>query len=337
MTHAWPRERPAAAPRAVLKAAPDDFHVSELTELVPDGAGEHLYLRLEKTLMSTPDVAIWLAGCYGVPEAAVGFAGMKDKRAVTEQWFSVHTPLEADALPGRCGIRLCDATRHRRKLRRGQLAGNRFRVRLRDLVGAGWCGRLEEVHEGGVPNYFGPQRFGGDNLARARAWLGQRRRQRAGGARVQGAGAFRTGLHLSVLRSFLFNEVLALRVADRSWNRLVPGDVPLALPQPSPRPDGVPAVCQVPSGPLWGRGRSPAGGEAQRIEQTALAPHTAVCDGLEHAGLAQQRRSLVLQAADLHWQSRGRDLELTFALPPGGYATTLLAEVFELAVPGAPA
>ena len=271
-------------------------------------------------------MARWLADRYQVPEAAVGYAGMKDKHAVTEQWFSVHTPLDADVLPRREGVRLCAASRHRRKLRRGRLAGNRFRVRLRNVVETGWSERLAAVGGGGVPNYFGPQRFGSDNLERAQTWLEQRRRRREGG--------FRTGLYLSVLRSFLFNEVLAMRVRSGTWNRLLPGDV--AMPLPSCRGGdadrGSPG--EVPSGPLWGRGRSPAGGEALELERAALASHATLCDGLEHAGLAQERRSLVLKPVDLHWQAEEGGLELTFALAPGGYATTLLAEVFDLGAPG---
>jgi tRNA pseudouridine13 synthase len=328
MTADWPRERRLAAARAVMKAVPEDFQVVELAAAGPDGAGEHLYLRLEKTSLSTPQVTRWLAETYQVPEVAVGYAGMKDKHAVTEQWFSVHTPLDADVLPERAGVRLCDASRHRQKLRRGRLLGNRFRVRLRNVVGDGWAARLAAVRDSGVPNYFGPQRFGGDNLVRAQAWLGQRRRRRE--------GAFRTGLYLSVLRSFLFNEVLAMRVRSGNWDRLLPGDV--AVPLPSCR--AAHAACagrQVPSGPLWGRGRSAAGGEALALERAALAAHDVVCDGLEHAGLTQQRRSLVLQASDLDWHAENGDVELTFALPPGAYATILLAEVFDLASPEMPA
>jgi tRNA pseudouridine13 synthase len=323
MTATWPRERSVAGnsclignDSCLIKAVPEDFHVIELTGVAPEGAGEHLYLRLEKISLATRDVARWLADAYGVPEAAVGYAGMKDKHAVTEQWFSVHTPSGAEMLPARAGVRVCAAVRHRRKLRRGELAGNRFHLRLREVAGDDWPQRLAAIRDGGVPNYFGPQRFGGDNLAQARAWLGQRRRQRL--------GAFRTGLHLSVLRSFLFNEVLAERVRNHTWNRLVPGDVAVPLASSSEM------ECPAPTGPLWGRGRSPASVDALAMEQAALAPHRELCDGLEHAGLSQQRRSLVLKAADLSWQVLGCDLQLCFTLPPGGYATTLLGEVFEL-------
>ena len=327
MSAEWPRERSAAAPRAVMKAVPEDFEVMELAGLELEGAGEHLHLRLRKVGCSTPEVARWLADCYHIPVSAVGYAGMKDKRAVTEQWFSVHTPAGAEVLPDCAGIEVCDARRHSRKLRRGQLAGNHFRVRLRDVVGDGWCERLGVVGQQGVPNYFGPQRFGSDNLTRARTWLAERRRRRE--------SAFTSGLYLSVLRSFLFNEVLGLRVARGNWNRWVPGDVSAEIP---PRcQDRGSAAAGSPSGPLWGRGRSPAAAEALEVERTALAPHAALCNGLEHAGLAQARRSLVLKPRELQWRAEGATVDVTFTLPPGGYATTLLAEVFDLTTPGAPA
>ncbi len=313
----WPRARAGIESRAVMKLHPEDFRVDEVAGFTPTGEGEHLYLRIEKTGAATSELARALARAFAVPDASVGYAGMKDRHAVTTQWFSIQTPLDhppggALALPDFTGVRVLEACRHRRKLRRGELAGNRFRIRLRRVTGETWPGRLEALRSGGAPNYFGPQRFGGDNLAAARAWLGERRRRRL--------GAFRSGLYLSVLRSLLFNEVLAARVRAGTWNRVLPGEVTQDDPAGTPRP----------TGPLWGRGRSAAAAEALAVEQGALAPHAELCEGLEHAGLRQARRVLVLEAADLGWERDGDQLELTFALPAGGYATTFLAEAFDL-------
>jgi tRNA pseudouridine13 synthase len=321
MSDLWPRGRGPAEDStavAIIKAQPADFHVTEIPAAAPAGSGEHLLLRLEKTSLGTPELAQRLARAFEVPEVAVGYAGMKDKHAVTEQWFSVHTPREADALPSLPGVRLLETTRHQRKLRRGELAGNRFRIRLREVSGSGWVERLREIGDRGVPNYFGPQRFGSDNLERARAWLPQRRRQRI--------PAFRSGLYLSVLRSFLFNEVLAARVRAGNWRRLIGGDVAMAQ---SPQLAGAPAP-QDPTGPLWGRGRAIVSGEALAIEAAALAAHRALCEGLEHAGLTQERRTLVLRPSALGWQCRGDTVDVEFTLPPGGYATVLLGEAFAL-------
>lgn len=313
----WPRAHAGPRSRALMKLHPEDFRVDEVPGFTPTGEGEHLYLRIEKTGAATSELARALARAFAVPEASVGYAGMKDRHAVTTQWFSIHTPLDhppGGALPPAelPGVRLLEACRHRRKLRRGELAGNRFRIRLRRVSGETWPARLEALRTGGAPNYFGPQRFGGDNLAAARAWLGERRRRRL--------GAFRSGLYLSVLRSFLFNEVLAARVREGTWNRVLPGETTQEGPAGTPRP----------TGPLWGRGRSAAAAEALAVEQEALAPHRDIRDGLEHAGLEQARRTLVLEAAELGWERDGDELELTFTLPAGGYATAFLAEAFDL-------
>jgi tRNA pseudouridine13 synthase len=325
MSDRWPRGHAAARDRAIMKSRPEDFRVVEIPGFAPAGSGEHLLLRLEKTGLSSQTVAAELARAFGVPEVAVGYAGMKDRHAVTEQWFSVHTARGADALPPIGGVRLLEATRHLRKLRRGELEGNRFVIVLRGVSGQAWSSRLAEIGAAGigaagVPNYFGPQRFGSDNLARALAWLPLRRRRRE--------SAFRAGLHLSVLRSFLFNEALAARVRDGSWARLIPGDVPVALCDAAD--DGAPQVRQVPSGPLWGRGRPPACDAALAVETAALEPHREIREGLEHAGLVQERRSLVLRPWGLSWESANDTVTLAFALPPGCYATVLLGEVFDL-------
>lgn len=314
MTPSWPRAHAAAAGCAVIKAVAEDFQVVELADDEPCGEGEHLWLRVRKTGLATPEVARWLAATFAVPESAVGYAGMKDKRAVTEQWFSVHTPRGADVLPARDDVEICAAGRHRRKLRRGELAGNAFRLRLTGVTGGAWSERLAAVREAGVPNYFGAQRFGRDNLEQARGWLDQRRRRRL--------PAFRRGLYLSVLRSFLFNEVLAARVAAGTWRECLPGEAAVTLPAPASR--------AVPSGPLWGRGRSAAQAQALDVEAAALAPYPEIREGLEHAGLGQERRALVLEPAELDWQASGNVVEIAFRLPPGTYATAVLGEVFDL-------
>lgn len=312
MTLSWPRAWPVAAGQARIKSCAEDFRVTEIPRQPPQGSGEHLYLRVEKSGAATPAVAAMLARAFAVPGTAVGYAGMKDKRAVTQQWFSVHTAADRDVTLDDANVRVLEATRHARKLRRGDLAGNRFRVHLRGVAGAGWAERLNALAEQGAPNYFGPQRFGDDNLARARSWLLERRRRRS--------SAFRAGLYLSVVRAFLFNEVLAARVRDGTWNRLLPGDVSAA-------------DAHRPTGPLWGRGRSGTAAAALGIEQAALAPHEALCHALEHAGPVQARRSLVLVPSDLRWRADGDTVVVEFELPAGGYATALLAEVFDLTVP----
>jgi len=308
----WPHAFPSLGCTAAFKVQPEDFDVDEIPLFEPAGHGEHLYLRVEKRAQETRHLARQLAELYRVPTVDVGYAGMKDKRAVTRQWFSVSTP-QAAQVACEAGVTVLDSSRHERKLRRGQLAANAFAIRLRDVRGEGWSERLEVIGRRGVPNYFGPQRFGGeggDNLARAQDWLPHRRRR--------ALSRFKQGLYLSVLRGYLFNEVLARRVSDGSWCNTLPGDV---------------VEERGPTGPLWGRGRSPSADEAGAVEAAALAPHAELCDGLEYAGVRQQRRALTLRPEGLEWEADAGDVRLRFRLPPGCYATSLLMEIFALESP----
>ena len=311
---------------------PEDFEVIEQPQVEPAGAGEHLWVRVRKRNLDTWQVADRLARAAGVAPAAVGFAGLKDRRAVAEQWFSLHLPGRFDPDLSVCRddrLTVLATARHLHGLRRGMLAGNGFRLRIRDFQGD--RGRVEKILariEGeGVPNYFGPQRFGreGGNLAAAEALLagaGPRDRRRR-------------GLLLSALRAALFNQVLAARVARGDWNRLVPGEV-LRLAGSGacfwsgPGDEAQVAAGQAhPTGPLWGRpGRTPGPrGEAARIERSALADRQAWRAGLEKAGLLMDRRALRLPVADLAWSWVQNDLVLAFSLGPGSYATAVVREL----------
>lgn len=305
----WPRSTADSPVPAVLKAEPEDFRVRELLPFVPSGEGEHLFLQLEKTGLGTPELARMLADAHGIDHVDVGYAGMKDKQAVTSQWFSLRGVQSLDETVAElCNVQILQQTRHQQKLRRGQLDGNAFRILLRETDMEGANSALEALAAGGAPNYFGAQRFGRDNLEKAAAWLRQRRRRRV--------SRFKQGLYLSVLRSYLFNEVLAARVGAGSWNGLLPGD--------SADRHG------RPTGPLWGRGRSAAGDAAADIEQAVLKPHAELLEGLEHAGLTQARRSLLAKPEGLEWRAVADGLQLEFVLGPGQYATSLLADRFLL-------
>ncbi len=313
MMNRWPSAYRMAKLPAGFKTRLQDFVVTEQLEFEPTGGGEHLFLSIEKCNVSTPEVAQMLARRFAVPGLDVSYAGMKDKKALARQWFSVRGGADDTLVPGEFapGVRLLELQRHQRKLKRGQIAHNQFAIKLRGSVDDDWTARLEKLASDGAPNYFGPQRFGWDNVERACDWLPHRRSRRI--------SKFKHGLYLSVLRSFLFNEVLAARVAAGNWAEPVVGD---ATQQGQP------------TGPLWGRGRSAAQSQAREIEVSALAPHAQVCLGLEHAGLSQQRRSLVSKPQEMSWEKLADDeLLVRFALPAGGYATSLLGEVFALETP----
>lgn len=312
----WPRSHAQAPIPVRFKSHPEDFRVRERLPFEPLGDGEHLLVEIEKTGLSTPELARMLADAHGIDHMDVGYAGMKDKRAVTSQWFSLRgvAALE-DTIAAIDEIRILTQTRHQQKLRRGQLDGNEFQILLRnpdpdgtenpDLSAAE---AAADALVSGAPNYFGEQRFGWDNLQKATAWLRERRRRRL--------SKFKQGLYLSVLRSYLFNEVLAARVAADSWASLLQGD----------RPD----AGGMPTGPLWGRGRSATADLAAEVEQQALAPHAKILEGLEYAGLDQARRSLVVVPIGFARTTCDEGLRVSFTLGPGQYATSLLADRFQL-------
>jgi tRNA pseudouridine13 synthase len=332
----WPRALGAPACRGVLRVRPEDFQVEELPRIEPSGEGSHVWLEIRKTNANTDWVARQLVKAAGVHPRDVGYAGMKDRHAVTSQWFSV--ALQEARHPEWAQWSLADAEilqarRHPRKLQRGVLAGNRFRIVVRQL--AGDCGDLEErlsaVSRQGVPNYFGPQRFGleGRNVEHGRQWL-----MRGGRLPRQ-----RKGLYLSAIRSYLFNEVLAARVRQGSWNRILAGEQAALdgsrstfhCAQVDPELERRCREFDIhPSGPLPGRdGRAPAG-DALALEQAALQPQLALVEALQGAGVEAGRRSLRVRPGGLRWELDGDSLCLAFELPAGAYATSFLRELVSL-------
>ncbi len=302
----WPRAHAGASTvTGILRSTPDDFEVTESLPFEPEGEGEHLYLLAEKRGVTTHAVQKMLAGSCGVPMRDVSFAGMKDRRAVARQWFSVRRPQREDVhVDG--GVRILRRVRHRRKLRRGQLDENRFRIRVRGLTGDPRAS-LALLGKHGAPNYFGDQRFGaaGENVGAALDWV------RADKPRIS---PFLRSVYLSSLRSFLFNEVLGRRVTDGTWRSSLDGEAEL---------DG------QPTGPLWGRGRLQSAGAARLLEERLVGTHVEIAEALEFVGLRQERRSLAALPRNLSWHLDDGALTIEFALGRGIYATTMLREVGE--------
>ena len=299
-----------------FRVEPEDFQVREQLGFDLSGDGEHLCLCVEKRNQNTRWVARQIAQALTVQEMDIGFCGMKDRRAVTSQWFSVHTANTPKQLSLGDGIEVLALTRHHKKLRRGVHGANDFVIRLRDVVGdrGDIEDRLQKIALQGVPNYFGEQRFGinGGNLIEAEKLLA--RISQPPGKRRRGRNSQqRGGIYLSAARSYLFNQVLARRVADDTWH--------------TPFTDE-----GTPEGPLWGRGRSRAGAAVRALEEAVLAGWNDWCHSLEFSGLQQERRVLVLLPEDFRWQWLGNHLELAFSLPSGGYATSVLREVSQLLV-----
>ena len=318
----------------MLRASPEDFFVDEDLGFAPEGQGEHVFLRVEKRGANTDWVARELARHAGVAPDAVSYAGMKDRHAVTRQTFSVHLPgkrVEPDWLALQHDeFRVVESRRHNRKLKRGALKGNYFKIILHDVGGdrAAAAVRIAAIGKNGVPNYFGEQRFGrgGNNVERARAMFAGKRVQR-----------HERSLLLSSARSFLFNAVLAARIESGLWNVALPGEVwMLAGTHSIFGPESLtPALSERfargdigLTGPLWGSGDIRSTEQVAQIELGLIGQYPALAQGLEASGLNQERRVLALLPSDLHvnWLSE-RNLELSFYLRSGSYATVVLREI----------
>jgi tRNA pseudouridine13 synthase len=332
---------------AVIRRTPEDFVVEEIPLYAPSGQGEHLYVTFTKRGLTTLDAVAAIARALDVDPRAAGFAGMKDKHAVTTQTASFAFPIARDAegavaalaVPG---VTLLAAARHINKLKPGHLAGNRFTIALADVPDAevpALRARLEAIGRTGVPNAFGPQRFGreGDNPERALAWLaGKERGPRS--PREQ-------RLYFSSLQSLLFNRVLARREAAGSWASVLPGDlakkhdsgglfpVPLEGTELDDAKARAEAGAVSATGPMFGAKMRWPEGEPLAIEREVLgeaSPEPLNWDGLRHLGEGT-RRSLRLFVAEMASEVRSMDpstgravVIARFVLPKGGYATTVL-------------
>lgn len=339
--------------RARLKAVPEDFIVEEVLGFEPVAeAGEHLWLLVEKRGLNTDFVSGELARRLGVERAAVSCSGLKDRRALTRQWFSVHwhgagcwTDGEGwQEVPGRDPAdepghyRVLAQQRCARKLKRGSHAANRFVITLREVSGetADIDARLRQLAEQGVANYFGAQRFGhgGRNIAQGLALLADRR---AGRRRRRDN---RESLWISALRSALFNQVLAERVRQGNWNLCLTGDVlqldgrgSFFLPQPDDAgwPPRLAAGEIHPTGPLPGDGASAVSDEVAALEAATLAPWQDICSDLAALRVPGQRRALRLRVEDLQWSwPEAGVLRLAFTLTSGAFATSVLQSLLEL-------
>lgn len=338
MTQPLPSAFGAPVLRARIRTVAEDFFVEEIAGFEPSGEGEHLLLTIEKRGLNTAAVAKRLAQWAGVPEMAIGYAGMKDRHAVTRQRFSVHLPKRI--APDRAPLQSEDMTVthsawHNRKLPRGALAGNRFVLVLREVAGERALieERLRQIAARGLPNWFGEQRFGrgGDNVESALSMFAGRRVRHD-----------QRSILLSAARSELFNRVLAARVRDASWDAGLEGEVWILSGSRSvfgPEPWSQALAERLarfdihPSGPLWGAGELRSAARCVEVERSALDGEDALAlrKGLEDAGLKQERRALRLVAEGLVWTwLEEAALSLTFSLPPGCYATALLHELGEI-------
>lgn len=317
---------------ASIRNQPSDFQVTEHLGFELSNSGEHDYLWVEKVAANTDWVARQLARHAGVRGSDIGYAGMKDRHAVTRQWFSV--PRRDDPDWGAfavAGVTILEVRCHHRKLRRGAHDANAFRIALRAAEAGAQRPQIEKrlasVAARGVPNYFGPQRFGreGGNLELARRLFA--------GARLK---RDKRSIAISAARSFLFNEILSARVKAGSWERILPGErVNL---------DGSGSVFQAdviddlierraaemdihPTATLWGLRSAVSSGAIETLERNATEAGSDLRTGLESLGAKAGHRALRLRVAELSWEIDGDALWLDFRLPAGGFATSVLREI----------
>lgn len=320
---------------ATIRSQAEYFQVDEQLPFEPDGEGGHALLHVRKRDANTDWVASQLADFVQVPKLDVGYAGLKDRHAVTTQWFSVKVEGITEPDWSRFehdDIDIMTVSRHKKKLKRGVLSGNHFKLRLTNIAGdkAAWQTHLEQVAKRGVPNYFAEQRFGhqGNNLAKAQQWFesGKKPKKRP-----------QKSLILSAARSWLFNLVLSQRVESDNWDQLLQGDVMLlagtkaslfnAEAGDTTLSERLAKLDIHPTGPLWGRGQLASQADCAVLEQSTLLEWQDWCDALERQGLTQARRALRLYPTAFNWKWLGEDLELQFFLPAGCYATAVLREL----------
>jgi tRNA pseudouridine13 synthase len=344
-----PRAFGAALARGILRTEPEDFIVEEDLGFTASGAGQHVLLKVRKRNANTQWVSRELAKLCGCHPRDIGYAGLKDRRAIAVQWFTVpksQFSLEAWREVRHPEFDVLEADAHSRKLPRGALAGNRFIIRVRsvDISDADLGTRVAEISQCGVPNYFGPQRFGhsGANLARISDGL------RALHPRER-------GFVLSAARSLVFNAVLAARVRDGTWDRLETGDIANLDGRGSIFPvdaidstltDRAAQLDIHPTGPLWGRGEPATKQRVADLETHIASEFPQPCALTAEAGMDQERRALRLAVRELTWH-REPDAKATnasaidenavassaivfrFRLTRGSFATTVLRELID--------
>jgi tRNA pseudouridine13 synthase len=321
-----------------IRDRPDDFAVDEVPAYAPLGHGDHLFVRFQKTGLNTPDAVRAIAEALGVKAADAGFAGLKDRNAVTLQWasfFGVDDPERALRLE-LPAIRVLEAVRHPHKIRTGHLRGNRFTILLRgagadQLVTAEAV--LAELGQRGTPNYYGEQRFGRDrtNAAEARSFLLE------GGSPPR--DRFRRKLLASALQSEVFNRWLADRLRSGTFDQPILGDLMqkedtggmFVAEELEPARERMARWEISPTGPMFGAKMRWPEAEARRIEEALCEAAGLTPERLSRfrAILPGARRVARVRPADVRASATADGIELAFTLPKGAYATVILRELLK--------
>jgi tRNA pseudouridine13 synthase len=370
VTHSADLPQPMKPPikQALYKAKPEDFVVNERLEVDFTGEGEHLWLHIKKSGINTAYLAKLLSEWADIPLRDVGYSGLKDRQALTTQWFSLRLPKkqkpDSDFAPVDIKehetVKIIAEHWHNKKLNRGTHNANQFVITLRDIEFAkdqtlgdksSVEQHLQTISKTGVPNYFGPQRFGfgGNNIREALNLFARplkstssakKKNKRKSALREQNS------MELSAARSLIFNQILAARVQDGSWNTGLNGEVfnlngsgsIFASEHMDETLQARVASGDIhPTAVMWGAGNDKVAGDAAELENTVVqqdALLAALATGLEQREVKAQRRALRLPVEDLSWrwadeQDEEQTLVLSFTLTTGSFATSVLASVVE--------
>lgn len=323
---------------ASYKIKPEDFQVREILNFEPDGEGDHLFLLVEKKGLTTQDVQKRLMQYFKLPDKDVSFSGMKDKQALTQQWFSIKHEnkelIDAKDLNSE-DLNILRALKNKRKLRRGSHRSNQFVIRLRDLSQQpeALIEKLQLLSLDGVPNYFGQQRFGrsGDNVDKARQYFN---------GSIKSKDRYQRSIYISAARAHLFNLVLSRRVETKTWNAYTSGDVmSLDSSVASFKPENWDQTLEErldkkdihPSGPMWGSGELRTQDLTAALELEVVSAEKDLKLGLEKIGLEQERRALRSMPSKLSYKFEDETtMVLEFSLSKGAYATSFLRELVKL-------
>ena len=363
--------------QATYKAHTTDFIVNELLPLEFTGEGEHLWLHIQKSGINTAYLAKLLSEWADIPLRDVGFSGLKDRHALTKQWFSLRIPKkqlpDSEFAPVDIGanesITILEQQWHNKKLNRGTHRANQFTITLRDIqfadlevtaseqdLSAKQSDKsaveqhLANISTTGVPNYFGPQRFGrsGNNIREALSLFARpvpEARPPSNKGKRKRVPREQNTMELSAARSLIFNEILAARVRDGSWNNGLAGEVfnldgSGSIFASDEIDDTLRARLESgdihPTAVLWGTGNEKVSGKAAAMETDIIAHSallTQLATGLEQRDIKAQRRALRLPIEALSWEWQdtegGQILILNFTLTTGSFATSVLASLVQ--------
>ncbi len=316
-----------------------DFRVTEINDIELSGNGEHLWLFIEKIDSNTNWVAKQLSNVCQVPQRQVGYAGLKDRHAITQQWFSIQLPKVTDCEKIQAAladeITILKHGKHNKKIKTGQLDSNQFEIVIRDIDGdkQNIENNIANVIENGVPNYFGPQRFGHDmnNIQKVTDWF-------AGTIKVKSRNL--KSILISTARSHIFNLILAQRIQNQQWDLCLKGDILQLNNSKSWFPACDATAKEIKkrlaefdlhlTAAMWGEDPAQTTDGAAELEKTIAESFPIYKQGFEKFKLKQDRRSMRIVPLDFHHKWLGNDLKLNFKLLPGSYATGIIREILQV-------